>query len=120
MSVKSDLVTKRWVVVTRDKVSTNSAAASAVASYPNILAKVIDRKPLGVIRGLLDSVSNSILISAIPGLAEATQIDSSHTFHLEFLDSAALKSAIATGLHLGYESFKKSQYKELPKVSIIR
>jgi len=115
VSVKSDPVRKRWVVVTRDKVSANSLAASAVASYPNILAKVIDRKPLGVIRGLPDSVSSSILISVIPGLVEASQIGSSHTFRLEFLDSAALKSAIATGLRLGYESFKISEYKELPR-----
>ncbi|XP_065565905.1 aminopeptidase N-like [Artemia franciscana] len=47
MSVKSDPVTKILVVVTRDKVSANSLAASAVASYPNILAKVIYHKPLG-------------------------------------------------------------------------
>ena len=64
---------------------------------------MIDPKPLVVIRGLLDSVSSSILITAIPGLVEATQIGFSHTFCLEFLDSAALKSAIATGLRLGYE-----------------
>ena len=98
MSVKSDPARKRWVVVAQDKVSTNSLAASAVASYPNILAEVIDRKPLGVIRGLPDSVSSSTLITAIPGLVEATQIGSFHTFRLELLDSAALKSAIATGL----------------------
>ena len=72
VSVKSASVRKRWVVVTRDKVSANSLAASAVASYPNILAKVIDRKPLGVIKGLPESVSSSILISTIPGLDEAT------------------------------------------------
>ena len=71
VSVKSDAIRKRWIVVTRDKVSANSPAASAVASYPNILAKVIDRKPLGVIRGLSDSVSSSMLISDVPGLVEA-------------------------------------------------
>ena len=76
---------------------------------------MIDHKPLGIIRGLLDSVSSSILITTIPGLDEATQIGSSHTFRLEFLDSTALKSAIATGLRLGYESFKISEYKELPR-----
>ena len=48
-------------------------------------------------------------ITAIPGLVEATKIGFSHTFCLEFLDSAALKSAIATGLRLGYESFKISE-----------
>ena len=126
MSVKSDLVRKRWVVVTRDKVSANFLAASAVASYPNILAKVIDRKPLGVIRRLPDSVSSSILISAIPGLLEATQIGSFHIFRLEFLDSAALKSAIATGLHLVTSLLKYRNTKNCPdgvlsaKVSNIR
>ena len=115
MPVKSDPVRKRWVVVMQDKVSANSLAGSAVVSYPNIRAKVIDRRPLAVIRGLPDSVSSSIIISTIPGRVEATQIGSSHTFRLEFLDSAALTSAIATGLRMGYESFKISEYKELPR-----
>ena len=121
MSVKSDPVRKRWVVVTRDKVSANSLATSAVASYPNILAKVIRG-----IRGLPDSVSSSILISVIPGLVEASQIGSSHTFRLEFLDSAALKSAIATGLHLVTSLLKYRNTKNCPdgvlsaKVSNIR
>ena len=89
--LKSDPLRKRWVVVMWDKVSTNYLAASAVASYPNILAKVINCKPLGVIKGLPKSVSSCILISTIPGLVEATQINSSHTFCLEFLDSTALR-----------------------------
>ena len=113
--VKSDPVRKRWIVVTRDKVLGKSFAASAVASYPNILDKLIDRKPLGVIRGIPDSVSSSILISAVPGLVEAIQIGSSHTLRLEFLDSAALKSAIATYLRLGYKSFEIFEYKEMPR-----
>ena len=82
-----------------------SLAACAVASYPNFLAKVINRKPLGVIKGLPDSVSSSILITTILGLVEANQIGSSHTFRLQFLYSAALKSAIATCLRFGHKSF---------------
>ena len=65
--------------------------------------------------GFSNSVSSSILISAIPGPVKATQIGSPHTFRLEFLDSAALEFDIATGLRLGYESFKILKYKELPR-----
>lgn len=115
LSLKPDNQNKKWIVVTRDRQSAVSLAASASKSLPNVQTKVLDKKALGIVRGIPENVSESSLKESIPGLVRAIKIGHSKCFRLEFLDQLALKNAINHGLRLGYELFRVEIYQELPR-----
>ena len=85
----------------RDKRSAKTLAAAVTSSILNYITKVIDKKPLAVVREIPDDYSRGNLESSVDGLVSANQIGYSRTFWLQFIDKAALNAVLESRICVG-------------------
>ena len=115
VSLKSKPHSKSWVVMVRDKRSADSLAEAVTSSIPNVETKVIDKKPLAVVREIPHNYSRADLEASVEGLISANQIGNSRTFRLEFIDKTALNAVLESGIRIGYEIFRAKPFQSIPR-----
>ena len=97
-----------------DKHSVNTLAATVTSSIPNIEIKVIDEKPLAVVREIPHNYSRADLEATVEGLISANQIGNSRTFRLEFINKAALNAILDSEIRIGNEIFRTKPFQSIP------
>ena len=110
VNLKSEPHSGSWVVMVRDKRSADTLAAAVTSSIPNVETKVIDKKPLAVVREIPHNCSRAHLEASVEGLISANQIGNSRTFRLEFIDKTALNAVLESEIRIGYEIFALSPF----------
>ena len=115
VSLKSKPHSKSWVVMVRDKRSADTLAEAVTSSIPNVETKVIDKKPLAVVREIPHNYSRADLEASVEGLISANQIGNFLTFRLEFIDKTALNAVLESGIRIGYEIFRAKPFQSIPR-----
>ena len=98
----------------RDKRSADTLAAAVTSSIPNVETKVIDKKPLAVVREIPHNFYRADLEASVEGLINANQISNFGTFLFELIDKAALNVVLESGIRIGYEFFRSMPFQPIP------